>query len=240
MRLLLFTISLFAYCALKSQPATVRFENELKANVVVIKVTDLQLFTQTSTYSLKEIRSVSFWDEEPDSVSMHTIRANGVTVYLKNKRYAPIEEPKEFVEYTSNGSIGFGIGLEYGGFGTKLALGTARPVGLFVGLGYNLDRLGYNAGLDFKFTPRKSTTVYITAMYGYNGVIIYEGGGPDKTYYGFSVGMGVKLTGKYRQKNYTSLSFLVPFRDQEFIDVAKSNNQFIMPVLFSLGYNLGF
>lgn len=223
---------------LKAQPATVRFQNELKANVVVTKVTDLQLFTQTSTYALNQIRSVSFWEAEPDSVALYALRSNGVTVYLKRKRLAPIEPPKEYTEYTSNGSFGFGMGLEYGGFGTKLSLLTAKPVGLFAGLGYNLNGLGYNVGFDIKFTPRETTTFYVTAMYGYNAVIV--GGEEAKTYYGYSVGMGVKLTGKYRQKNYTSITILVPFRDKEFIDYAKVTNQFVMPVLISIGYNLGF
>lgn len=238
MRLPFLFLFMVALAACFAQPATVRFGNELKANVVVTKVTDLQLFTQTSTYSLNQIRSVSFWEDEPDSVALYTLRSNGVTVYLKRKRLAPIESPKEYTEYTSNGSFGFGIGLEYGGFGTKLSLLTAKPVGLFVGLGHNLDGLGYNVGFDIKFTPRRTTTAYITAMYGYNAVIV--GGEDEKTYYGYSVGMGVKFTGKYRQKNYTSLAFLVPFRDKEFINYTKATKQFVMPVLFSVGYHLGF
>lgn len=235
--LILFFITAAAGCI--AQPASIRFANELKANVVVTRVTDLQLFTQTSAYSLKEIRSVSFWQEAPDSISLYTLRANGVTVYLKTKRLAPIEEPKEFSEYTSNGSIGFGGGLEYGDFGTKLAYGTASPVGIFVGLGYNLNGLGYNVGLDFKFTPRKSTTGYFVAMYGYNAVI-YDSGELSKTYYGFSAGFGVKLVGKYRQKNYTSVCLIVPFREKEFLDIAKTTQSFVSPVLVSIGYHLGF
>ncbi|MFN3841072.1 MAG: hypothetical protein ACK4RF_10240, partial [Cyclobacteriaceae bacterium] len=95
MRLLLlsFAFSVFGCVILKAQPATIRFQNELKANVVVTKVTDLQLFTQTSTYALNQIRSVSFWEAEPDSVALYTLRSNGVTVYLKRKRLAPIEAP---------------------------------------------------------------------------------------------------------------------------------------------------
>lgn len=238
MRLLFFIISVFGWVVLRAQPATIRFTNELKTNVVVTKVTDIQLFTQTSVYALNQIRSVSFWEAEPDSVSLYTLRSNGVTVYLKSKRLGPIEAPKEYTEYTSNGSFGFGLGLEYGGLGTKLTLLTDKPVGLFAGLGYNLNELGYNVGLDFKFTPRRSATAYLTAMYGYNAVIV--GGENEKTYYGFSVGMGVKLVGKYRQKNYTSLAFLVPFRDKEFIEYGKLTKQFVFPVLFSIGYNLGF
>ncbi len=167
------------------------------------------------------------------------MRANGVVVYLKNKRLAPIEESKDLFEYTSTGSIGFGVGLEYGGFGTKVAFGTASPVGLFVGLGYNLNDVGYNVGLDYKFTPRKSSTGYLVAMYGYNAVI-YDSGELTKTYYGFSLGVGVKIVGKYRQKNYTSLCFIVPFRDKEFLDVAKETKSFVSPVLVSIGYNVGF
>jgi hypothetical protein len=76
-------------------------------------------------------------------------------------------------------------------------------------------------------------------MYGYNAVI-YDSGELDKTYYGFSVGFGVKLVGKYRQKNYTSLCIIVPFREKEFLDIAKATRSFVYPVLVSIGYHLGF
>lgn len=114
-------------------------------------------------------------------------------------------------------NIGMGLGMDYGGIGLR---GTFLPVerlGLFASLGYNLNTAGVNAGAQLRF-PKRRHAFFLTAMYGYNAVLIVTGDIEDKaTYYGITAGAGYQL--KVGSKgNFWNFGILVPFRNSNFHD----------------------
>lgn len=242
MRFALFISFIFVGVLCFGQPANVTLKNGMKLKVVVTAVSEIQLFTNLETYSLNQIQAIYFWEDQPDSVSILTLRENGVVVYLQNNRLAPIPKPKAVrnkkeVE-DSNASFGIGIGLDYGGVGTKFSLFPTSPLGLYAGVGYNFYEVGYNFGMDIKFSPQKRHTAFITAMYGYNAVVLDD---PFKeTYYGMSAGLGFKSLSKNSNKDYFNVILIYPFRDSNIRNLIKDYGFVSSPVLISIGYNFGF
>lgn len=149
----------------------------------------------------------------------------------------------------SRGDFGIGLGMDYGAFGGRFAFRPSSPsFGLFVGLGYNLNGLGYNIGASWRISPDKKTVPYLSAMYGYNAVIVIDGASQyNKTYYGPSVGFGLEFHSR-KKSNYFNLELFLPFRSSEFtndLNAIKNNPMFKLqsepwPVAISLGYHWGF
>ena len=144
-------------------------------------------------------------------------------------------------------NIGFGFGLDYGGFGAKFTFLPAPVFGVFGGFGYNLAGLGYNFGAQYKFPTKTRVAGYLTGMYGYNGVIVISGALSSKTsYYGPTFGGGIELSSKKNEKNFWNFELLVPFRDAQFqkdIDYWKSIGASItspLPITISIGYHIRF
>lgn len=146
-------------------------------------------------------------------------------------------------------NVGLGVGLDYGGLGGKFTFLPGEKVGLFAGLGYNLDGAGYNLGALYKFSTDKRVRPYATAMYGYNGVISVEdsdGNTEAETYYGFSLGAGIELKSRKNEKNFWNFELLIPFRSSEFhddLDTLKDIGYDVTdpwPINFSIGYHFGF
>jgi hypothetical protein len=146
----------------------------------------------------------------------------------------------------SHGDIGLGGGLSYGGLGARLTYKPIEKLGLFGSLGYNLDALGYNLGVQFHLPSQKKVGAYITGMYGYNTVLIVEAIDMTSktTYFGFSTGVGVVF--KLKEKSFLCAEVLVPFRPQAYkdaVDDLGSINYEIkdpLPVVFSIGYHIKF
>ncbi len=72
-------------------------------------------------------------------------------------------------------SIGIGGGLDYGGFGGNLSYYPLNNVGLFGGVGYALAGVGFNAGVKYRYIPKKPDArvrPFALAMYGYNAAIV--------------------------------------------------------------------
>ena len=143
--------------------------------------------------------------------------------------------------------FGFGLGIDYGGFGMRAQFLPAKNIGVFGGFGYNLIDIGYNAGLIVKPVPGKKIQPVLLAMYGYNAALkVNYGFGSSfaKSYYGFSAGAGCEIVNK---KNHVwSLELLVPFRNSEFNEEYNSLknsgvvfNPGILPITFTVGYNFG-
>ncbi len=141
--------------------------------------------------------------------------------------------------------FGFGLGIDYGGFGMRAQFLPAKNIGVFGGFGYNLVDIGYNAGLIIKPLPGKKIQPVLLAMYGYNAALkVNYGFGASfaKSYYGFSAGAGCEIVNK---KNHVwSLELLVPFRNSEFDEKYNSLknsgvefNPGILPITFTVGYN---
>ena len=103
---------------------------------------------------------------------------------------------------SSHGDIGLGGGLSYGGLGARLTYMPIEKLGLFGSLGYNLDALGYNLGVQFHLPSQKKLNAYFTGMYGYNTVLIVEAATMKSrtTYFGFSPGAGLQF--KLNEKTF--------------------------------------
>lgn len=140
-------------------------------------------------------------------------------------------------------NVGFGMGLDYGGFGGRFTFIPVKQLGLFAGLGFNLDGLGYNIGGQFRIPTEGKLDWYFTGMYGYNGVVLVSssysfGSDFSKTYYGFSIGAGMELKLGRSNKQFLNFELIVPFRDSEFKDTADFYDATYFPVAFSIGYHI--
>lgn len=146
--------------------------------------------------------------------------------------------------YRLNGYAGFGAGLDFGGLGIRGEHIPADWVGLFAGVGYNFSGFGWNTGVNLKFTPEAKATPFLTAMFGYNTVLLIEASGEEyvNVYYGISAGGGIDIfMGKNRNK--LSVGALVPFRGEKYkseLDYFRQRRFTItdpLPVLFSIGFH---
>jgi hypothetical protein len=233
---LLITLAEIAQC----QPVTVNFihkQNEL--STVMTGLSDSHLFTVADSVNLNKILSLYFSETLPDSTALAKLNNLGIMVYLKNKRQKIKSNVREF---NSPVSIGFGFGIDYGGLiGAKVSLFPAKPIGGFIGFGDNTVDIGYNFGIDWKFTYMKRTSGFLAVMYGYNAVVKDVPAKKDEAYYGLSGQVGARMrVGK--QTNYLSLGIIIPItQDSEIKDLKKQygDNLDYSPVLFSLGFHFG-
>jgi hypothetical protein len=148
----------------------------------------------------------------------------------------------------TRGSFGLGAGLDYGGLGLKTEVNLLKNLGVFGGLGYNLESVGYNVGLQAKLNSQTNVVPVFAAMYGYNAVIfIIDNEGLTETYYGFSLGGGVDFKLPRNPNHFFSIKMLIPARSQAFKDDfnAIRNSRLVeisepWPVNFSFGYHFRF
>jgi len=152
-------------------------------------------------------------------------------------------------ERIEKSSIGFGFGLDHGGFGANLVLYPGRNFGLFGGVGYALAGTGFNAGLKIKLVGanhKSHTFPYLLGMYGYNAAIVISNAEQyNKLFYGPSFGLGFDIRQKWGKRGYMTVALIVPVRNKDvndYIDQMKdrgvefTNN--LYPVLFSAGYHI--
>ncbi|HBC77129.1 MAG TPA: hypothetical protein DEO60_09170 [Bacteroidales bacterium] len=153
------------------------------------------------------------------------------------------EEPKP-IKY----HVGFGIGMDYGGFGGRFTVLPAERLGIFGALGYNLLGLGFNAGANFRISPQKQLCPYIGAMYGYNAVIKVTGDANfEQTYYGPSFNFGLEFWSSVNPR-FFNLELLLPIRTSAYYDDYKylKNDLGVkfaaptIPVGITLGYHFAF
>jgi hypothetical protein len=115
-------------------------------------------------------------------------------------------------------NIGLGIGLDYGAIGVQFQFRPEAHVALFAGVGYALVGAGYNAGVNFRILPDKRACPFISAMYGYNAVVLVKGASQyNQIYYGSSFGAGVELR-KRSRNHFWRIELLIPQRPAEFHD----------------------
>lgn len=256
--LLVFLASLPAF----AQPMTIRFTIGSELATTLTGATDEQIETNDGPYYYKDVRRLTFQMNLPDSATLQKLEAHGLELYLRSKRIsafvvrrAPVRPKSEVsggdttrMQSTSTqsarepepstASFGLGLGLDYGGIGTRLTMWSNSTISAFAGVGYNLDGLGFNGGLDINFTPREKTSVFLCAMYGYNAVVevpSYNGVTTvreTKAYYGPSFGIGLKERGRSTNNRF-SFMIIFPVRDPE----ATKSADFITPVTLSVGYH---
>jgi hypothetical protein len=143
-------------------------------------------------------------------------------------------------------NAGVGAGLDYGGFGAQFSFLPVDRVSLFGGLGYNLNSLGYNVGVQLNFPNEKRINFHVTGMYGYDAVLIVKGSvsTTKETYYGPGLGAGIILKSRKSEKSFWKFEVIYPFRSDSFhndIDDLKSMGYDVKepwPVAFSFGYHI--
>lgn len=147
--------------------------------------------------------------------------------------------------------FGLGIGMDYGAIGIKAEFLPSKYVGIFAGAGYALIDPAFNAGVSAKLLPDNKFCPTITAMYGYNGVIVkkdFYGStmASSKIYYGVTIGAGGEIKIGKKNQNKFGFGVLVPFRNSEFHNdyniLKQAGHKFqpdILPVAFSVGVNFG-
>ncbi len=115
-------------------------------------------------------------------------------------------------------SLGFGIGIDYGGIGANLIVYPQKNIGLFGGVGYAFAGFGYNAGVKIRVTSKKGiVNPYLTCMYGYN--LAYKIKGleeANKLFYGVTFGGGIDLKFRSTSPGYWTFGLLIPVRDSEY------------------------
>jgi hypothetical protein len=131
-------------------------------------------------------------------------------------------------------AVGFGGGLDYGGFGVRGSANLTKHLALFGGVGYALAGMGYNGGLLFIAKPKSVVSLTVSAMYGYNAAATNTNN--EKLYYGPSGAVGVRyLVGK-AHTNFLHVSLIYPVRT---FDNTGVNTGDFFPVLASFGFNFG-
>ncbi|HYG20002.1 MAG TPA: hypothetical protein VD816_13785 [Ohtaekwangia sp.] len=158
--------------------------------------------------------------------------------------FAQDVDADDMPEAVPNGSIGIGLGLDYGGIGLKVNVPFTPRMAFLFGGGYNLNGIGLNGGFAIHLAPPDAKVQpALIGLYGYNAVIIVEGSSTfNKTYYGPSFGFALEFHGK---KNFFNAGLLIPIRPASFnddMDRLKSNGVHfgsVSPVAISLGYHFG-
>lgn len=170
--------------------------------------------------------------------------ADSLNTFQSEKTLSPaFQKPK-----SKSNSLGFGIGLDYGGIGLNITHNPINEFGFFAGLGYAFAGIGYNVGCKFRFyyEEKEKLTPFLNAMYGYNTAVSststsrsYNSSETlsftyDKLYYGVSVGIGLDYFVS-SGNSYWSGAIIIPLRNSEAQTIAKNSD--LMPIAFSFGYH---
>lgn len=149
-------------------------------------------------------------------------------------------------------SLGFGLGMDYGGLGMNFQGYPVKNIGFFVGTGYAFAGIGYNVGVKTRLLPNKEIVRVVPnfyAMYGYNAAVVVQDNSKfNKFFYGPTIGIGLDFyprPEKFRI-GYWSIALLLPIRSSSldsYVDDLKQNhniefkNDFI-PIGLSIGYRI--
>lgn len=145
-------------------------------------------------------------------------------------------------------NLGLGFGTDYGGMGLQVQCRPAPPLVMFAGGGYAFAGFGYNVGAQGRILPDAKWCPFVSAMYGYNAVIVVKGADQyNQLYYGPSVGLGVEDHRRDNKSNFWRFEIILPFRPQEFqddMDALKKNPSIKIqaeppPFSVSVAYHFG-
>jgi hypothetical protein len=145
--------------------------------------------------------------------------------------------------------IGFGFGLDYGGFiGAKISYVPIKHLAVFGSAGYHLVAFGWQVGVIGYILPKttlKKFRPYGKFMYGTNRAIMVEGDSDlDKNYMGPTFGIGIEMRFGRKVNHGLNLDLNFPIASQQF----KDDLQFLkdspkyevtdpLPVAISIGYH---
>ncbi len=204
--------------------------------------------------------------QKEDSLAVHfitKINGNQVNTYVNKTEIASIKYGKSSATDTTSAevnsqtathsgmdkaSIGFGLGMNFGGIGGNFLVYPHKNIGIFGGVGYAYAGAGFNVGTKIRFTtnsPTAKVTPYALLMYGYNAAIVVKGADElNKIFYGPTVGFGIDFNTNRAKKGYWTVAILIPIRSSDvknYIDDLKNNHGVkldndLMPITFSVGY----
>ncbi len=203
-----------------------------------------RIISQDSTdikfYRIKDGTALEMTFKKSDLAEIATKSAKPGTIAKSDKRWI-----------AEKGSIGLGIGLDYGMAGINLTAYPHNNFGLTIGLGRAFSQLGFNFGLKIRKNPEKSNTPmlpYLSMLYGTNTIVIVFGREDlNMRFSGFTMGGGIDIRLSKKSWHSISLGILVPIRSTEvdnYILELKSRGLEIKntttPVLGSFGVKFGF
>jgi hypothetical protein len=147
-----------------------------------------------------------------------------------------------------NTAVGFGVGLDYGGYGANVLVHFTPSIGIFGGFGNALIDFGYNVGIKAGLIPNKRTpaNVFACLMYGYNTIIKVSGASQyNKIFYGFSLGGGLDFRIRKKALGYFNITLFYPIRGDDvknYIDDLNNNHNVkgendLFPLAGSFGYH---
>lgn len=168
-----------------------------------------------------------------------------------DQSYQNLSKNKNDYDFHSMADLGFGMGLNYGGFmGAQIEYVVIDHLGVFGSAGFYIIGFGWQTGVKGYIMPKvtsKPFRVYGTAMYGTNSAIMVENGDKyNKIYSGFSVGTGLEIRFGKSKRNGINIDLFYPVRSNEFYndwETVKSdplieNYNDPIPITFSVGYHL--
>lgn len=132
MRLLILLVLFVLPFPLAAQPAKIKFIVGSELSTQMTSVTDIHVITTDGPYNFDEIRTISFWNEAPDTAAVSLLRYNGIGIYLKNKYLKPLSEKSVTAweaEVKGRPDTTFRkdtIRIERSGFGTRYWKGSVR------------------------------------------------------------------------------------------------------------------
>jgi hypothetical protein len=149
------------------------------------------------------------------------------------------------------GTLGLGIGLDYGFVGINITAYPQNNIGFTLGLGNAFAGLGYNFGIKLRKNPQNSRIPiipYATVIYGVHTSIKVSGSAYlSRLFHGFSVGGGIDIRLSKKSWNSFSLGILAPIRqtevDQYILELENKGVEFrnkLTPIVASIGFKFGF
>jgi len=141
--------------------------------------------------------------------------------------------------------MSLGAGLDFGGIGLNAMNMVTEYLGLFAGLGYNLNNIGINTGVRLYTNDQIARSrLFFSAMYGYNAVyLIKNAENYNRTFYGTTIGMGLDV--KDSRSNFWTLALQIPVRSDDVKSyktyLENSNIEIkhdLLPITISLGYRI--
>lgn len=147
--------------------------------------------------------------------------------------------------------LGFGIGVDYGGLiGVKAGVLVIPNLSVFGTVGYYYVGVGWNAGVTYhilRAAPKRWIRPTVKMMYGTNGSIKVSGSkysSLNKTYLGFTPGVGVELRfGRAKRNGFDlDVNYLIHGKDfTDGINTLKNDPSYTVkepwPVGISIGYH---
>jgi hypothetical protein len=154
---------------------------------------------------------------------------------------------------SEKGTVGLGIGLDYGFVGINITAYPQNNIGFTLGFGNAFSGLGYNVGLRVRKDPQNARAPiipYATVLYGVNTSIKVLGStnlNLNRLFHGFSIGGGIDIRLSKKSWNSISLGLFAPIRktevDEYILELENKGVEFknkLAPITASFGIKFGF